>query len=217
MADHERVGWVGSPDERGTAQILITCLSTIFLCTYTVLHHDVPTKGQSTLRQYCHRIVYMLCAIMAPEFVLSFALRDLRDASHNLKLLRGLGINWTLTHAFFIKMGGFEFEGRPVQINSVDQNDKLDLLDLAREGLVDFEAISEADVRNTGQADPLVKALACLQAIYLIAQIIARAIQGLPVSCLEVGSVAYVPLTLATYGCWWRKVACRLLQFELAQ
>ena len=46
----DRVGWMDSAGHRGTTDLLSTCLSTIFLCTWTAVHHDVPKQGQSACR-----------------------------------------------------------------------------------------------------------------------------------------------------------------------
>lgn len=58
---------------------------------------------------------------------------------------------------------------------------------------------------DKSKADTVVKGIACVQATWLVLQCIARGVQGLSLSTLEVVTMAYVLCTLATYCCWWSK------------
>ena len=35
-------GWVEEPDRRGSMSLIYSCLATVILCTWSVLHVDVP-------------------------------------------------------------------------------------------------------------------------------------------------------------------------------
>ena len=35
-------GWVEEPERRGTMSLIYSCLATVILCTWSVLHVDVP-------------------------------------------------------------------------------------------------------------------------------------------------------------------------------
>ena len=45
-------GWVSSPDNRGTVDILWSCASTIFVCTWVMLHLNVPSRKDSHLKRF---------------------------------------------------------------------------------------------------------------------------------------------------------------------
>ena len=141
--------FVIAPNIRGTLQILWSCLSTLILCTWTVLHLNVPV--QSTPRgfwealrrrtsRYITKTKWMLGTLLAPEFLLGKALGDLASARHHVHDFKNLAktdmVEWSLAHTFFANMGGFvvrfddkdegiqgsvfESEGRPNQDPNVD-------------------------------------------------------------------------------------------------
>ena len=37
-------GWVSEPQGRGTTSIVYSCLGTVLICTWSVLHLDVPKR-----------------------------------------------------------------------------------------------------------------------------------------------------------------------------
>jgi hypothetical protein len=71
--------------------------------------------------------------------------------------------------------------------------------------IVDIKSISIEDVKKRAKTNYLVKALVCLQASWLVAQVIGRAIAKLPITTLEVVTIGYVACALITYSCWWHK------------
>lgn len=48
---NDRVGWVTSPNQRGTADIIWTCLLTILACSWTILHLNIPANTNGWLRK----------------------------------------------------------------------------------------------------------------------------------------------------------------------
>lgn len=61
------------------------------------------------------------------------------------------------------------------------------------------------EIQGMSKADWLLKTLTCMQAVWLVVQTIARAIEGRPVSELEVTTCSYVVCALITYAFWWKK------------
>ena len=64
----ERVGWAAEPGGRGTFGLLFSCGATVFLCTYSAIHPNLPGLDDSTSRILWRKIEYMLSCICAPEF-----------------------------------------------------------------------------------------------------------------------------------------------------
>lgn len=60
------VGWVVESPGRGTLSLICTCLFTIFLCTWVVIHPRVY-KRRAVGR--LHKIALFLKTIFAPEFI----------------------------------------------------------------------------------------------------------------------------------------------------
>lgn len=65
--------------------------------------------------------------------------------------------------------------------------------------------LSREEILDKSKADGLSKALACLQAGWFCTQIIARAIQNLPISLLELTTLAHAFCMIAAYILWWDK------------
>ncbi|KUJ19883.1 uncharacterized protein LY89DRAFT_682720 [Mollisia scopiformis] len=110
------INYVTQPNTRGTVDILLTCLTTIVLCTWSIQHPNVPAYIQNRgWRDYVKRTLtqfkLMIFSIFAPEFLLLTAFGDLSCAIALTKQFGSVaekdGVEWSLVHSFFINMGGF--------------------------------------------------------------------------------------------------------------
>ncbi|KAJ3481606.1 hypothetical protein NLI96_g7545 [Meripilus lineatus] len=94
------------PNSRRTrVNIAISCISTIFLCTWVAFHPNIPAPGESKWKILRRRIGCMIGGILAPEIYVLLAARQFIAARHFAKIYRRWG--WTLSHGFFALMGGF--------------------------------------------------------------------------------------------------------------
>ncbi|PVF91968.1 hypothetical protein CPB86DRAFT_791636 [Serendipita vermifera] len=101
---------------RKLVNIIWSCVTTIFACTWLTLHPNIPpildTRnvgfGQKCLHGFKrflrHRLLPFLVAVIAPEWILAWAMQQRIVADQIAK--RG-GPLWTRTHGFFVIMGGF--------------------------------------------------------------------------------------------------------------
>lgn len=266
-SDPSRVGWKSGPSERGTMEIVWTCLATMFTCTWVCLHLNVPSTHDGWWTDFGRKLKWMLIMILAPEYVATTALaqRSIARASvkrvkqwyndHKSDIEKGGGAEnddgreyvegetlegggtedqagvqmsdehagvkdghvrgshvsveivedqpeWTMTHAFFVGMGGLtcKFAGNEIKTLNTD-----DLLFLVDEGYVEFPKITQKDIEDRSKADGLVKALACIQISWLVVECVGRFIAGLPISEIELATCAFVSCTLPVYGAWWNK------------
>lgn len=100
--------------------IVWSCLTVIILCTWSILHLNVPLQFNSkTWQQKLGRSLYlasrkaawMLFTILVPELTMGKALGDLVDARASMKEIKAQadedGVDWTVTHSLFADMGGF--------------------------------------------------------------------------------------------------------------
>jgi len=114
--------FVGSPDSRGTLDILWSSLFTIFACTWSIQHLNVPEQREGRdpgwrgdfkwmLKGIWSKSKWMLITVIAPELVFSLAVVELSDARALQLSMRHFveqdGVEWTLTHCMFANMGGF--------------------------------------------------------------------------------------------------------------
>ncbi|KAK3317250.1 hypothetical protein B0T19DRAFT_434545 [Cercophora scortea] len=65
--------------------------------------------------------------------------------------------------------------------------------------------ISQADLADKSKANGMAKALVCIQALWFVIQCIARVAQNLPLSLLELNTVAHALCALTVYILWWHK------------
>jgi hypothetical protein len=119
---------------------------------------------------------------------------------------------WTAEHAYFVYMGGFDLlleDAPPFRLNG------LQFLALLREGLIDLPEISSKEIRAQSKLDIFAKAWACVQMFWLIAYLVTRAAERLPVTTLELFTAGEVCCTVMMYIGWWKKpkdvaVTCKI-------
>jgi hypothetical protein len=112
---------------------------------------------------------------------------------------------WTLTHSFFVVMGGFAVDcseclpGQPIV--------HLTAAGAARVVHLGYKLpdVPKETITDRSKADPLGKLLVCVQAGYTIVQVLARLISRLPVTLLEVNTIGHVMCALLMYGFWFPK------------
>lgn len=83
------------------------------------------------------------------------------------------------------------------------QPGELDIL--SQSGEIDFPSITEEEIQDRSKGDILSKGLAVLQTTWFILQCIARQVQDLPTTELEIVTLAFAALNFATYALWWHK------------
>ena len=107
-----------------------------------------------------------------------------------------------MVHGFYAGMGGFAFP--PDDLNATrDFLTAHGALVLAELDLL--PDISEEQIRDKSKADSTSKAIALLQASWLIIQSAGRVAVGLPVSLLEIHTIAHVLCAFIIWALWWRK------------
>jgi len=99
-------------------------------------------------------------------------------------------------------MGGFmEYDGnRPIRVLLPEQLESYSLT-----GNGDFPRISKADIDDKSKGDAISKTIVILQTGWFVTQCIARGIQGLPITELELVTVAFATLNFLIYLLWWDK------------
>jgi hypothetical protein len=79
-----KVGWQDGPNQRGTFNIIWSCLSTVVACTWTILHLNVPCIHEESWIKTGRKAKWMLITIIFPEFVFSKAICELQMAVDDL-------------------------------------------------------------------------------------------------------------------------------------
>jgi hypothetical protein len=99
-------------------------------------------------------------------------------------------------------MGGFmEYDGNtPIRVLFPEQLESYSLT-----GNGDFPRISKAEIDDKSKGDAISKGVVILQTGWFVTQCIARGVQGLPITELELVTVAFAALNFVIYLLWWDK------------
>jgi len=164
------------------------------------MHPNIPSPDERWPRVALRRAGLLFLALFVPEAVIGWALRQRYAAAELAKEHKGEG--WTITHGFFAIMGGFmEYEGnRPIRVLLPEQLESYSLT-----GNGDFPRISKAEIEDKSKGDAISKAAVILQTGWFVTQCIARGVQGLPITELELVTVAFAALNFVIYLLWWDK------------
>lgn len=112
--------FVSSPQVRGTLDIAWSCLSVLVICTWSVLHLNVPVPSErkTTWHKFnrfalrtIEKLRWMLFNLLAPEFSLATAWADSRAVDYVKaafhKAAEMDGVPWEKCHSHFANLGGF--------------------------------------------------------------------------------------------------------------
>ena len=209
-------GWHSTDCGRGTSDILWSCLATILLCVWTVIHLPVPCcsrfkngilvpgEPSRSWRNWIIRsgIVPAVASFITPGFLTYTALCELAKARNIKKKFTEM--DWTLTHAFFFNMGGFCLEtpsGLRLQLDDASKLRSVPTL----EWLSKLKEVKKEHIDDHAKSNILTKLIACGQALWLVTQVISRICQHQAVTLLEITTLAYAACALTAYTAWWKK------------
>ena len=196
-------GFVQDPNGRGTLTILLSCLAVLFLNTWTVLHLNVPPY-KSPWRNYMHKCKWWIIALICPDGLAVSSAEQWRNARHSVKALQKTYPWWTITHGFYAEMGGYRVVS--------DASDKLgytfrvqELMWLTDKKLLTIPEITQEELHDRSNADYLIKGIVLVQCTWFMLQVCARVNQSLPLTTLELATVAFIGCTGLMYFFWWYK------------
>lgn len=196
-------GWVPQPNARGTMDIVYSCASTIFVCVWVMLHLNVPAKHDSAWTRLLRKLRWFVLALLAPELLMLFAGGQWASAKRSVDDMKALGIEgWTSVHAFYADSGGFllhapDSKPFPVTARQIHY--------LVKHRYAQIPEITQEEIWDKSKADPFAKAVAALQSAWFVLQVIARGVEALPVTLLELSTIAIMTCTGATLFFWFHK------------
>ncbi|KAL8996922.1 MAG: hypothetical protein Q9169_003681 [Polycauliona sp. 2 TL-2023] len=123
--------------------------------------------------------------------------------------------SWTMTHGFYVAMGGLAFTIPPDLPESEQFVPKkacgtwfitqAGLKSLLKIGLDHMATLSEEGIKSKSKANGLAKALVCTQAMWFLTTCITRLAQRIPISLLELNTFGHAVCALFIYLLWWEK------------
>jgi hypothetical protein len=110
-------------------------------------------------------------------------------------------IKWTLAHSYFANMGGFQEYLGPDEGEASFLPITTSVMLIRCLGVMSNSNIfpSKCEIEDKGKADLLVKLLAVSQISWLVLSVVVRGLTRLPVSQLEVATVAFSVISVGTY------------------
>ncbi|KDQ55319.1 hypothetical protein JAAARDRAFT_692072 [Jaapia argillacea MUCL 33604] len=184
---------------RTTWGIVSSCLTTIFACTWAAVHPNIPGPNETSFEVAFSHLGITLVALIAPELVIFWAMKQWFCARRIAK--RHSANGWTKTHGFFILMGGFVL----VQGTGKAEVPLKLILPKDLKKLAELPPVTEAQIQDKGKRDALSKGVILVQTMWFILQCLGCAIENLPITELEIATLAFTVLNLATYWFWWDK------------
>jgi len=214
--------WATTSNIRSTASLLWTCVLTLTICVFTVIHVNVPLPSEKQYSHFLRKIKWAVFAILAPELALATALQQWTTAHALKRELNSLSSKrsdekvdtkstkkFGMTYCFYAVMGGFV-------VDVSDIHDRYSLLTLQPLGIVElakkgyFLDISEKSIKDKSKADTIAKLLVCVQVVWMVIECIGRKAEGLPISLLEIHVLIHVACALCMYALWL-EVSCTSL------
>jgi hypothetical protein len=157
--------------------------------------------------QLRRKVKWMIFTLCFPELIAYIALAECSLAKQSGDSIKRLNSSpraqpWTLTHSFFANMGGYVFDSselEPIPLNG----QMLELL--VQEGVIELPDTTKEDINDRSKIDVFARSFAVIQSIWVITQAIARWLEHLPISPLEVITVFYVLISICIIGLEWYK------------
>ena len=222
-------GWQFDDNSRSSWDILWTCVSTILACTWTALHMRVP---QGPFSSATWKSLAWTSALLAPELMAFKAVQELWEVkllvarcnsaqtatdgeSEDPNVLSpklaessaGSSVSlssppWTYSQGFCIRMHGLVLQTRDDWVYVVRPANAVALM---QQGVVTQPKLRDSDIKDRAKADSFAKAFTLLQSSWVVCNIIARAAYSLPITAIEISTVAYVVCAVVAYTAWWHK------------
>ena len=213
----EYVQYIGDPNGGGTLSLMISCVLTLILCVWSALHLNVPSYSQTALASVLTQARWIITGVYAPELVVFTAWRQWSSArllSNLVEKQKQVGkqahdawnegvispgtsyLEWTMTHSFFASTGGFAFENVDDKVQYLPNG--CERLTLTARGVAFLAScghlpnVSKAEIADKSKANDVAKALVIIQASWMLLQVIGRLLASLPVTLLEVNTIAHV-------------------------
>lgn len=225
-------GWQVDGNSRSSWDILWSCLSAIFACTWTALHFDVPRNNPSARKTFGMKFYYWLLCVIYPELLLmNPAAEDFLLAKKTFAYFKSAQeeidqkrestapssallsscetgkstpprVEWTLAHGFCVNMRGLALRTTDNRTYIVEVKY---VKTLVKAGVINYNEFDMDDIEDRSKADSLAKIVSLTQSSWTTVNVLARAAYKLPTTPLEIATLAFIFCAFISYGLWWRK------------
>ena len=121
----------------------------------------------------------------------------------------GQRVQWTLYHGYFALMGGLVLNVKDeVKLRDSHGRERATITPWGILRLAEWNMLPDVPknlIEPKCKSDGLAKALVCVQVLWMMIQTIARRIAGLPITLLEINTLAHIGCAIVLYAIWWFK------------
>ena len=206
---------------RGTLDLIWSCLVTIVLCTWTVQRLQVVPCTASKNAIFRKKAFWFPVTLLCPEYVAWIAFEQWQRARKYKEVYEMGHKDWTMQHGFYVDMGGLQvkLEGcSPYFLIGKENRDILklddgvrftirldDLILLLKADLLSIPNICIHDLEERSKNDQSARVITSLQVLYFVVQVFGRLGSDLPISTLEISTLAFVCCAALIEYFWWDK------------
>ncbi|KAF4616688.1 hypothetical protein D9613_008819 [Agrocybe pediades] len=191
-------------DTRTSWDIIRSCLATLFACLWVSVHPNMTPPGHSDIRVFFTKVELMIWTLLFPEMIILWAFRQWLGARTLSKEFKDYG--WTMSHGFFMQMGGFVETSEEGHIQALLGNDLFKWMHERQQ----IPKITSQQISGRSKGDSFSKAIIIAQTSWFVAQCIGRHVKGLFITPAELTTLAYAVLNGVMYFLWWHKpLDCR--------
>lgn len=182
---------------------------TLGFCSWSAVCVNIPARGDSTFKKLQRKAWLTTICMIGPEYLLVIALGQWSEAKQSVEDFHSKGYRqWTLKHGFYAQMGGFLAVTSDKAVFPLRANSLLYLMrcGLIADDVVRNKILVDADaIEDRNKADSIFRVVTLAQATWFCISVLARFIQHLPVTTLEITVLGFFIPTAATYFLWWEK------------
>ncbi|CAI7572942.1 unnamed protein product [Penicillium glandicola] len=110
--------------------------------------------------------------------------------------------HWKYIHGFCLNMHGVLLQTKDGWTYRVHSGNVVPFINA---GVIKRSHLKSREIKDRAKADSLAKVFTLLQSFWVTCNIIARRAYDLPISPLEISTVAYVACAVIAYSMWWHK------------
>jgi len=170
---------------------------------------------------FLKKAFWFTITLLCPEYVVWIAFEQWQRA-RRYREVQKLGYDdWTMQHGFYIDMGCFQVElkGKSASLPAGKENRDIieledgfrftirleDLISLIKADLLSAPDINTHDLEERNKNDQFARVITSLQVLYFVFQFFGRLGYHLPISTLELSTIAFVCSAVLIEYFWWDK------------
>ncbi|KAF5643396.1 oxidoreductase [Fusarium tjaetaba] len=214
------VGWQDSSDDRGSLDVLWSCLVTLLLCAWVSTYPNAGSPHDKWYHPLLDKFNLAIITFLGPDFLFGIALGQFSSARSSVKAFKRdshltRGQKWKLIHGFFVDMGCLHLTAPDYSIADGKSFpiDAKQFHYLVKHGFVEFPDIDKLEIKERNSVDTLSRIITVFQAAWFTIKELARIHKGYPISTLELTTLSFCFITFVISALWYHKPSISKPQF----